>query len=294
MMLETNWTLWRSFLAVYETGSLSNAARQLRMSQPTIGRHIKELECTLERPLFLRSQMGLQPTQLADSMAPTAQVMANAATTLARQATANENAGTVRLSASEIVGVEVLPPVLTGFRAIYPSIAIELVVSNEQDDLLTRSADIAIRMTPPTQERLIRKRIGSAGISLYALKTYLMAHGRPKMVDDLHMHQLIGMDRNRQQLQNYPLIDGLIASTEFSFRSDSDLAQLAAVRAGLGIGVCQDVIARRTPDLEPVLSSDISFELPVWLAKHEDMKNDPIVDVTFKFLAHALTNVYRT
>jgi len=264
------------------------------MSQPTIGRHIKELEDTLARPLFLRSQLGLQPTQLADSMAPTAQVMAKAATTLARQATANENAGTVRLSASEIVGVEILPTVLADFRAEYPSIAIELVVSNEQDDLLTRSADIAIRMTPPTQERLIRKSIGTAGISLYALEDYLMAQGQPKTVDDLHTHQLIGMDRNRQQLPNYPLIDGLIASIEFSFRSDSDLGQLAAVRAGLGIGVCQDVIARKTPDLEPVLSSDISFELPVWLARHEDMKNDPIVEVTYKFLADALTKIYRT
>lgn len=289
---EANWTLWRSFIAVYKTGSLSKAARELGMAQPTIGRHISELEEKLTRPLFLRSQMGLQPTTLADTMAPTAQVMSNAAMTLARQATTHENAGTIRLSASEIVGVEILPKVLGQFRMAYPSIAIELVISNEQDDLLTRSADIAIRMTPPTQERLICKRLGTAVLALYAHQNYLAARGRPERPDDLETHDLIGIDRDLHRLQDYQLGDLPLTSSDFSFRSDSDLGQLAALRAGLGIGVCQSVIAVRDADLEPVLQSDISFELPVWLAKHEDMKRDPIVDVTYRYIAEALGKIY--
>ena len=148
---DLGWELWRSFLAVTETGSLSAAARSLRLTQPTLGRHVDALEATLGAPLFTRSQHGLQPTSLALSLVPHAEAMASAADNLLRTASgeAEGERGTVRLAASEIVGIEVLPAMLGRFREAHPGIALELALSNRNEDLLRRDADIAVWMVRP-------------------------------------------------------------------------------------------------------------------------------------------------
>src|SRR5271165_407232 len=133
----SDWNHYRSFLSVLRNGSLSAAARALKLTQPTIGRHIANLESSLGNVLFLRSRHGLTPTQAALSLLPHAETMAAAADAAMRAASGapNEPSGTVRLTASEIVGVEVLPPILTAFRASHPTIAIELSLSNLNQDL---------------------------------------------------------------------------------------------------------------------------------------------------------------
>ena len=118
-----DWDLWRSFLAVMDAGSLSGAARGLGIAQPTVGRHIEALEAALESgPLFTRSPGGLRPTRAAQALEPHARAMATAADTLVRTASgdADEVRGVVRLTASEIAAVEILPPILTEFREAWP------------------------------------------------------------------------------------------------------------------------------------------------------------------------------
>ena len=118
-----DWDLWRSFLAVMDAGSLSAAARGLEIAQPTVGRHIEALEAALESgPLFTRSPGGLRPTRAAQALEPHARAMATAADTLVRTASgdADEVRGVVRLTASEIAAVEILPPILTEFREAWP------------------------------------------------------------------------------------------------------------------------------------------------------------------------------
>jgi DNA-binding transcriptional LysR family regulator len=73
----------------------------------------------------------------------------------------------------------------------------------------------------------------------------------------------------------------------FGFRCDSDLAQLAALRAGLGIGGCQDNVAKKNPDLIPVLP-DLRFELEIWLAMHEDLRATRRIRLLFDHVAEGL------
>ena len=122
------WDLYRSFLAVLRLGSLSAAARTLGLTQPTLGRHIAELESALGQPLFVRSQTGLSPTEAAQSLAPSAEAMEAAAAAFLRTASGglDDAKGIVRVTASEFVGVEVLPPILTAFRETHLAIDIEL------------------------------------------------------------------------------------------------------------------------------------------------------------------------
>ena len=140
---DPGWELYRSFLAVLREGSLSGAARNLGLTQPTVGRHIQELESLLDTTLFTRAQNGLRPTDMGHALKPHAQIMAGAAAALIRASAAKdfEAHAVVRIAASEIVGVEVLPPILTEFRARHPGVVIELSLSDRTEDLLRRDAD---------------------------------------------------------------------------------------------------------------------------------------------------------
>ena len=243
-----DWDLYRSFLAVVDQGSLSGAARALRIAQPTVGRHIAALEGALGgAALFTRSPGGLRPTDAALALRPHAQAMATAAQALVRTASgeADAAAGVVRLTASDVVGAEVLPPLLTDFHEAHPRVAVELNLSNRQEDLLRRDADIAVRMARPTQSALLAQRIGSLRLKFFAHQSYLQRHGEPRTLADLAGHSLIGYDRASPPERVLKAIGMPLTRDLFSLRTDSELAQLAALRAGYGIGACQPAIAAR-------------------------------------------------
>jgi DNA-binding transcriptional LysR family regulator len=149
-----DWALWRSFLEVTLSGSLSGAARRLQLTQPTVGRHIEQLEQALGHKLFLRSPQGLSPTEEALALLPEAQAMALTADNLERlgSAPADAAAGVVRIAASHVVGVEVLPEALAPLLEGHPRLEIELVLSNDNADLLRHEAELAVRMVQPKQE----------------------------------------------------------------------------------------------------------------------------------------------
>jgi DNA-binding transcriptional LysR family regulator len=292
---ETAWETLRSFLAVVSDGSLSEAARRLALTQPTVGRHIDALEAVLGATLFTRSPRGLIPTPAALDLVPHAEAMSAAAAALARAASgaAATERGTVRVTASELVGCEVLPALLANFRRLHPFIAIELALNNRQEDLLRRDADIAVRMTRPTQKALVARRIGTLRIGLYAHRDYVASFGLPSSVDDLETHCLIGFDRDDTAFRSVGATAPLITREMFGFRADSDLAQLAALRAGVGIGGCQANLARRLPELVPVLPKALQFSIEMWLAMHEGLKATRRVRLLFDHLALGLAAYVR-
>jgi len=289
--MEPDWHWYRSFLGVVEHGSLSAAARSLGLTQPTMGRHIEGLESALGLKLFTRSVNGLAPTEAALELRPYAEGLATTAAALRRVASSHGSGvrGSVRLTASEIVGVEVLPPILADLRRANPQLSVELVLSNRIDDLLQRSADIAVRMVRPTQKALVAKRIGGIELGLHATQGYLSAHGTPKTMTDLARHTVIGFDRENDFIRRFQAQTGGFSRAGLAFRADSDLAQLAALRAGYGIGVCQVALARRDPTLVRVLPGTFKFTLDTWLAMHEDLRTSPRCAVTFAALATGLS-----
>ena len=284
-----SWDHYRSLLAVLDEGSLSGAARKLGLTQPTIGRHVEALETELGAPLFTRSGAGLAPTQTALALRPHAEAMAAAAEALVRTASGEADAvrGAIRITASDIVSVEVLPPILTGFHDAHPDVAIEMLSSNRQEDLLRREADIAVRMVRPTQGALIARRIGDVPLKLFAHRRYIEAHGVPASLAEA-ARSAIGFDRD-MQIQRYLEERQIpLARESFAFRSDQDLAQLAALRAGFGVGACQVPIARRSPDLVPVLDDAFRVDMEVWVAMHEDLKSSRRMRLMFDWLVEGL------
>ena len=287
-----NWDELRTFVEVARDGSLSGAARRLGLTQPTVGRHIDALEAALGATLFTRSPRGLTPTPAALALGPHAEAMASAAAALGRAASGEAAAerGAVRVTASDVVGCEVLPPILAAFHVAHSGIAIELALTNRNEDLARRDADIAVRMARPTQSGLVARRIGTARIKLYAHRDYLARCGEPRSLADLASHCVIGFDRDSRTFRGAGDFAKRLTREDFGFRCDNDLAQLAALRAGAGIGGCQENIARRTPELVAVLPNAIQYALEVWLVMHEGLKATRRVRLLFDHLAAGLTD----
>ena len=289
MASSPDWDLFQSLHAVLTAGSLSSAAKFRQLTQPTIGRHIDQLERRLGAPLFLRSPRGLQPTDLALALRPHLDDMSAAAQAAVRDASgsADASSGVVRVTASDIVGVEVLPPILASFREAHPEIDIEMVISNRNEDLTRRDADIAVRMARPTQNTLVARKVGSVGFGFYATPEYLGRHGAPGTWDELEDHPVIGYDTRPMMTAEEMRIDRPVTRDLFSLRTDNDIAQLAALKAGFGIGVAQHGIARRA-GLTQVLPGALGFRLEMWVCMHENLKTSPRMRLMFDHLAAEL------
>jgi len=292
MIEPSDWSLLRSFLAVVRRGSLSAAARATGLTQPTVGRHIDELETGLGVALFTRSQAGLLPTDAATTLVPHAEAMEAAFAALVRAAKTGGDAaqprGVVRISASEIVGTFVLPPILAEIRARFPNIVIELALNNRTDDLLRRDADIAVRMVRPKQDGLVARKLGSIPLGLYAHRDYVQRYGLPDTVEALAKHHVVGFDRDDHSARSVASPQLPITREMFSYRVDSDVAQVTAIEAGLGIGGMQKAMAKRNPALVPVLADHVAFALDCWLAVHEDQKDVAPIRAMFDGLAAGL------
>jgi DNA-binding transcriptional LysR family regulator len=284
-----SWELYRSFLAVLTEGSLSGASRALGIAQPTVGRHVAALERSLGTPLFTRSQTGLRPMEAALSLRTYAEAMSHSVAALERAASGQGSGvrGVVRVTASEVIGVEVLPPLVAQLREAHPDLQVELVLSNRMQDLLQREADIAVRMTRPTQELLIARRIGNVGLGLFATRQYVKRHGAPATTADLQRHALIGFDQPTAFIRAAGKAFPGWQREAFALRANSDLAQLALIRSGAGIGVCQVAIAKRD-GLVRVLQRQFALQLETWIVMHEDLRTSPRCRVTFDALVQGL------
>lgn len=285
-----DWRLVPSFLAALDSGSLLGAARALGASQPTLGRHIGELESQLGTVLFERTGRGLRPTATALRLAQAARAMEGAANTLLRDASGagKDMAGTVRITASQPVAHVLLPPLLAQMRLALPQVQVELVCSNEVTNLLRREADIAIRMVQPDQSTLVARRIGRVTLGAYAHRDYLERRGTPRQPADLLQHDLIGDDRLDTIVRAFSRLGMPVTRDAFCLRSDDLVACWQAVRAGLGIGFTADYVARTDPQVVAVLPGLKVPPLPVWLAVHREIRSSGRIRAVYDFLAQAV------
>ncbi|KQW58993.1 MULTISPECIES: LysR family transcriptional regulator [unclassified Ensifer] len=293
--IEPSWDYYRTFLKVLKEGSLSAAARELGLTQPTVGRHVDAMEEMLGFPLFTRSPQGLLPTDAARALQPYAEALAATSAALLRAASGQQDtvSGTVRISASEVIGIEVLPPILAELHVQYPDLTIELSASDAIEDILRQEADIAVRMAVPSQDALVALHIGAVPLGFHAHRRYLDRRGTPATIADLSRHSLIGYDRETAAIRAIIARTPGLPDVRFALKADSNLAQLAAIRAGFGIGICQNALAARDPDILPVLADGFVMKLETWLVMHENLKAAPRCRVVFDALAKGLRTYIR-
>jgi len=293
-----DWNLLRALGAVLAHGSLTQAAVRLGTSQPTLSRQIAQLEGLIGAPLFERGGRRLRPTAQALALAePAARMLAAAqAMALASDAAssqAGQLAGTVRLTASEVVSSQVLPGLLVALARQHPEIQIELVPGDTLSNLLDREADIAVRMLRPTQGTLITRHIADWPLGFYAHRDLLAAHGMPSATASataaaLAGQRWLGFDQSLQMIDGFKAAGIEVDRRFFCFRCDNQVVHLEAVRQGLGIGVVMVPLARRSPELVAVLPGLLLPVLPVWLTAHRELRASLRLQRVFDFLAQGL------
>jgi DNA-binding transcriptional LysR family regulator len=290
LMQRLDWALVRSYLAVMDAGSVSAAARATQGHQPTISRHLSELEAQLGVSLFERTGRGVRPTAAGLEVLPAARRMQAAAEALARSVTRGREAtrGTVRIAASQVVATWLLPPLVAEFQRAEPEIAIEIVSSNAVQNLLRREADIALRMVRPDQGSLIARKLGEVGIGAYAHADYLAMRGTPRTPDELLHHCLIGYDRDDAILRGFARMGVVLTPAHFMVRTDDQVANAQLIVAGAGIGFAAHYWAAQWPGLQRVLPDLPIPPLPCWLAVHRELRGNGVVKRVYDFLAEAL------
>nr|WP_314535349.1 LysR family transcriptional regulator [uncultured Pseudomonas sp.] len=286
---QLQWETQRAFLAVLRTGSLSGAARLLGIAQATARRRIEALEQSVGVSLFIRSPQGLLPTDMARELIGHVEAMAVAANAFNRAASADSAvaAGTVRLTSGQLLGVEVLPPLLRTLGRSHPQLAMELSVSNRLQALALQEADVAVRIRRPNESSVVTRKVGDLHVGLYATPELLAEQGVPDSIVQLKDFPLIGPDRNLAEIELLQQQGFDCASERTLIRTDDHLAQLAALRAGLGIGVCSSQLAQRY-GLVRVLPQQVGFDVDVWVAMHQDMRRVPRVAVVFEAVGAGL------
>jgi len=288
-----DWNLIRTFLAVVDEGSLSGGSEKLSISQPTVGRHINELESSLGLTLFVRGRSGMALSEAGLRLIDDARAMSQQAERLALKAAGSTDniKGTIRITASEVVAAYILPPILCDLRNTEPDIEIELVANNHADNLLSRDADIAIRMFRPTQNELITRKVNEISVAAHSSEKYLDEFGYPKTMMDLTNHRLIGYDRDDLILQAMSAM-GMPGSREmFSFRTDNQLVYWQLLKAGAGIGFCANHLAKELDEVELILPELKIPNLPMWLTTHQELRTNLRIRRCMDFLGEALGNL---
>ena len=285
-----DWALVKSFVAVLDAGSLMGAARKLGAQQPTLSRHIAELEAQLAVPLFERTGRGLVPTVAAHAIAAAAREMESGAEALARVLAVQRDAmvGAIRVATSQVAATYLLPPVLAALQAEEPGIQVELVASNAISNLLRREADIAVRMVRPAQGSLIAKKIADLPIVACAHRSYLERAGIPRRPEDLLAHRLIGYDRDETVVRGIAQFGLPIGREQFALRTDDQVVYGRMVAAGAGIGFVTQYNLRYWPGVVPVLPMLRIPPLPCWLAVHREIRGSRLVRRVYDFLAKAI------
>ncbi len=283
-----DWADIRLFLAIVDNGSLVAACESLGLTQPTVGRRLAAMEERFATPLFVRSGRRMQLTDAGNGILESARRMEREMLAIRRTLDAQSSAlcGEVTISATEGTGTEWLTPVLLDFHRQYPEILVKVQIENRAADLVHREADIALRLGEPTQANLIARKLVSIGFGFYASEDYLGEFPPITTLEDMKQHEFVGLDTTLARL-SYDLAfspDDIILGQP-SYLTNSPSAQLAAVKAGFGIGVLSHRWAMMAGGLRRILPDYNSAEIDLWLVTHEELRYSARMKVMFDFIA---------
>lgn len=280
-----NWDDGRLFLAVARAGQMLGAARTLGVNQATLSRRMAVLERALGAKLLIRRTHGSELTDAGRALLATLErVESELIASQARlHGTDAAVSGTVRIGAPDGFGVGFLAPRLARLGERHPDLRVQLVPTPRGFSLSRREADIAVMVGRPEKGRLVARRLTDYTLGLYAAPAYLARHPAPVEVADLGQHRLVGYVEDLITAPALNYAAEFLRSWRSSVEVTSAIGQVAAVRAGAGIGVLHDYLARQAPDLVPVLPQ-VRVTRAYWTAVHENLRDVARVQAATDFL----------
>ncbi|AML52453.1 LysR family transcriptional regulator [Falsihalocynthiibacter sp. S25ZX9] len=271
-----DWDKLRIFHAVAAAGSLTAAGETLHLSQSAVSRQIRALEDSLTATLFHRHARGLILTEQGQFLFEATIAMSkrlDAASARIRDSD-DEVFGELRVTTTIGFGSLWLAPRLPHLYNKYPDLKINLMLEESVLDLPMREADVAIRMKEPSQADLIRKRLMSVKMRLYATQDYIDEYGAPENLVGLKGHRLICQStKSAQVAASSGFVQHLMTyEPRLSLTVNNYFGVLQAVLSGLGVGVLPDYVIEDFPNLVRVVQDAESNEVPVYLAYPEELR----------------------
>lgn len=283
-----DWDKLRIFHAVADAGSLTHAGETLHLSQSAVSRQIRGLEESLHVTLFHRHARGLILTEQGELLFEATRAMAQkleAAEARIRDSE-DEVFGELRVTTTTGFGTLWLAPRLAALYEKYPDLKIELMLEERVLDLPMREADVAIRMKEPSQADLVRRRLMSVNMKLYAAPEYLHKHGTPEALEDLREHRIISQNSQAPQVSASATMIRRLFSADIGshLKVNNYFGILQGVVHGLGIGVLPDYLTADFPQLVHVLPQETSVDVPVYLAYPEELRHSKRVEAFREFV----------
>lgn len=287
-----DWDCFRYFLAVVEHKSLSAAARELGVTQPTVGRRIRDLERWLDARLFDRENLGYSLTPTGETIVDLANSLDRTVGDIVRRVSGHDGrrVGRVRLSTAECLGTFWLVPRLTNFKQEFPGIELDIILGHNALDVMNGACDIALRVGDPESQDAIGQCLGKVHFGLFASKSYLAANGRPSSIEDLEGHSIIAWGGADKDSCVGRLVEPLASVASINLLCNSMTALLASGRSGLGVVVLPAYMAGPESDLERVLPEHVNHTADLWLLTHKDLTKTAKVRAVMTFLAELVRN----
>ncbi|MGI4881507.1 MAG: LysR family transcriptional regulator [Janthinobacterium lividum] len=274
----------RHFLALADAGTLSGAARALKVDHATVGRRVSALEVSLGGTLIERLPKRWVLTETGQHIATLGEAMQAQAYMLERAARARHAplSGTVTISTPPAFASQFLAPRLLALRRLYPDIHVSLLGGPGYSSLSQQEADIAVRITRPTEASSVTRKIGSMEYWLYGAPGYA---DRPPAD-----WQFIAYGTQLDHIPEQRWLSDYAADRPIVFRTNDLASQVAAARVGIGVAVLPCFLAYRDAGLVALASDQIPVVRDIYLTVHADLRRMPAVRAVLEFIAEQVTS----
>ncbi|HUA34995.1 MAG TPA: LysR family transcriptional regulator [Candidatus Binataceae bacterium] len=278
------WDDVRFFLALSRNRSLSGAARALGVDHATVGRRLTAFEEELGSKLFDRTPEGFATTAAGEAILSECEAMENAASSVDRLVAGHDArlSGLVRVATTELLAQVVVVPALAQIAATHPQLQVDIVAHPRPVDIARRQADVAVRFVRPRDGDLVCRKLGEFGMTRYASRAYLGAHGVPKSGQHLEGHTSVGY------LTAPSWFNETLGGAHTVLFSNSPYVQLAAMAAGVGIGVAPCCVGDEYPGLVRLVPGEAPELRPVWVIMHRDLRRVARI----RIVANAIAEVF--
>ncbi|PPR47033.1 MAG: HTH-type transcriptional regulator DmlR [Alphaproteobacteria bacterium MarineAlpha5_Bin9] len=285
-----DWNKLKSFYEVALNNSISKASYKLNISQSAISRQIQDLEFDLNTLLFFRHQKGVRLTEQGENLFQSVNKIITSISEFEQKLLDKKikPAGKLTINTTVGFGATWLTPRINKFTEKYPELNISLIFSDEEVDLSSRVADIAVRVKKPTQSNLIFKKFVNFHNHIYASTEYLKKHGIPRNTFDLDKHNLIcfgsGSPSPVSNIDWILKIGKETGKRKPKFRVNSIYGMSLAVENNSGLAALPDYMVADKPHLVRVLPNLEGPSYQTYFVYSESFKNDRRLEVFRDFL----------
>lgn len=284
-----DWDDLRVFLDVARTGSLAQSAKRLRIDHSTVSRRIAHLESTLGLSVFERTRSGFRLTDSGERVLRHAETIESAVIGIRADVAPEVTSGVVRLATMEGIASLYLAPRLLALDAAARDLRLELVTSPQVIHVNRREADLFLSFFKPPGQGLVSEQLGSFAIHAYGSDIYFERFGRPQTESDLANHSFVGYIDDLVVVDAVRWHRDLIGLSNYSFSSNSMIAQMHAASAGLGLVVLPRFAALTVPNLHPLFQESLRAEREIWLNVHQDLQYSGRIKTVVRFLKQQIS-----